>query len=475
MKAISRRPLLVAVFVVLCVPLLFLTAFTADLENATLVSASSSSAPGTRPAAIGAGAPILITFQQGVSPPGYAGCKDTHISQWYDEREKNFCGNSSLEVRSADQKAALIYFDISSIPTTVTVISAQLRLYLEWSSAAGREMSVGVYRIARSWEVCEATWYNVRNGVFWWAPGCNHVPLDRQGTPAGTVAVSLSGAWYGWDVTSLARAWVSNPAANHGLVLKSFQADFAAGLGFISVNHGASTLRPKLEVMYALPTPTPTLTWTPTHTWTPTATCVGTCTPTCTATRTPTKTPTITRTPTVTRTPTITRTPTNTRTPTITPTPSPTHVGVLLGSVLIQGRPAPPDPLLVVPLEVRLYKGGILDRAFAVTTDSFGTFSLVGIRPDVYDITVKNPQTLRNRRFAVLIAPGLNAIHMGLLLEGDATNDNCVDITDFSLLRALFGTTDPRADFSGNGIVDIVDFSLLRSNFGRCGDIVVTP
>ena len=54
-------------------------------------------------------------------------------------------------------------------------------------------------------------------------------------------------------------------------------------------------------------------------------------------------------------------------------------------------------------------------------------------------------------------------------------NDNLVDITDFSLLRATFGKGcgdpgyDGRADFTGDCLVDITDFSLLRGNFGQVG------
>ena len=64
---------------------------------------------------------------------------------------------------------------------------------------------------------------------------------------------------------------------------------------------------------------------------------------------------------------------------------------------------------------------------------------------------------------------------MGLQPAGDVNNDNLVDISDFSLLRATFGKScgdggyDGRADFTGDCLVDISDFSLLRGNFGQAG------
>jgi len=108
-----------------------------------------------------------------------------------------------------------------------------------------------------------------------------------------------------------------------------------------------------------------------------------------------------------------------------------------------------------------------------------GTFSVSGITPDVYTATVKNFHTLQNKKIVTLTS-GPNTVSFGKLLEGDASNDNCVNIIDFSLLRTAFATCegdekfDPRADFNEDDCVNISDFSLLRTNFGLCGDIEVT-
>jgi len=116
---------------------------------------------------------------------------------------------------------------------------------------------------------------------------------------------------------------------------------------------------------------------------------------------------------------------------------------------------------------------------FTPTTDISGTFNVSDITPGIYTATVKNFHTLRNRK-TITLASGPNAISFGTLLEGDAKDDNCVNITDFSLLRTAFATCegdvrfDPRTDFNEDGCVNISDFSLLRTNFGLCGDIEVT-
>jgi hypothetical protein len=88
---------------------------------------------------------------------------------------------------------------------------------------------------------------------------------------------------------------------------------------------------------------------------------------------------------------------------------------------------------------------------------------------------VKNSQTLQNC-LSVTLAAGGNTVGFGTLREGDANDDNCVTVLDFSILESTFGTCagnptyDARADFDGNDCVTLVDFSLLATDFGICGD-----
>lgn len=155
--------------------------------------------------------------------------------------------------------------------------------------------------------------------------------------------------------------------------------------------------------------------------------------------------------------------------PTPTPSPTPTTIPCTIqGSVTLQGRPSPPDARWVVPLTVVV--GG---SSYDVTTDNMGVFTLAGLTPGTHDVSVKNSHTLRNLKSGVTLVNGLNVLDFGTLLEGDANNDNCVNITDFSILRLGFNPAyDARADFNQDGYVNITDFSLLKLNFAVCGDIM---
>ncbi|MEM1011103.1 MAG: hypothetical protein AAGI46_02650 [Planctomycetota bacterium] len=58
---------------------------------------------------------------------------------------------------------------------------------------------------------------------------------------------------------------------------------------------------------------------------------------------------------------------------------------------------------------------------------------------------------------------------LGDLFPGDANGDGTVDLADFGILRANFGSTNgtfATGDFNGDMNVDLADFGILRANFG---------
>jgi subtilisin family serine protease len=153
----------------------------------------------------------------------------------------------------------------------------------------------------------------------------------------------------------------------------------------------------------------------------------------------------------------------------------------LLGSVTLQGRPAPPDARWSVPLQVSLTpQGGGSAVGCTPTTDQSGNFTCSGLVPGAYTGCVKHSHTLQNCQSVALVA-GSTMVNFGTLREGDANNDNCVALVDFSILATTFSKCtgdagfDARADFDLSGCVVLVDFSLLATNFGQCGDTALVP
>ncbi len=197
--------------------------------------------------------------------------------------------------------------------------------------------------------------------------------------------------------------------------------------------------------------------------------------PTMTATPTRTFTPTMTLTPTFTATVTPTRTPTRTFTPTFTPTGTVT-TAVLDGGITLEGRPAPPHALQAVSLTVLLTRisDNVVVFNSTVTTGQNGRFTVPNLSAGTYRLRVKHNLSLSAAQNLTL-SPGTNTITVGMMLMGDANNDNLVNITDFSILAVAFGKSsgqpgyDARADFNGDTLINITDFSLLASNFGKTG------
>ena len=54
----------------------------------------------------------------------------------------------------------------------------------------------------------------------------------------------------------------------------------------------------------------------------------------------------------------------------------------------------------------------------------------------------------------------------GNICDADLSGDGQVNLSDFSLFRSVFGTTDPDADLNGDGQVNLSDFSIFRTMFG---------
>ncbi len=264
-----------------------------------------------------------VAFRQGWN--GYTGAVDTYMDSSQPKRNFNGPGEAAvLRVTSPDRKAALLRFDVSSIPANARILRASLGFYVQNHSNEG-EIDVSAYILRKAWNPSEATWERASASTPWTVKGANGTNGDgRDRDPDPTDARSLrrirytdvtgeqflldDATWYSLDITPAVREWVTNPSANFGVVLKG-------SVGSTEVQIAASewsdvSLRPCLVITYmepemppaALDTPTPEPSPTPTATDTPTATPqpTWTGTPTATFTLGPTATPTVTPAPTAT-------------------------------------------------------------------------------------------------------------------------------------------------------------------------------
>ncbi len=188
--------------------------------------------------------PTSITFQDGVSPTGaYAWTLDTYI--WDTNPNTNYWTDTSMVVDTAigvetDQRKSLLYFDISSIPTTAKVVSARLDLYIntEWQGWKFHKMLV-------PWN--ESSTYNSLSG---W--------IDNDWIDASVAADCINGINLN-GITGTVRNnmnlatiqdWITNPSNNKGWMIEMQSSATGDGIQFDTRQSVTASRRPKLIITY---------------------------------------------------------------------------------------------------------------------------------------------------------------------------------------------------------------------------------
>jgi hypothetical protein len=116
-----------------------------------------------------------------------------------------------------------VEFNLTSIPTNVWIISANLRLRLwhkttedpteNMGDATGR--TYGVYRLLQPWGERTVNWSN--------QPNYTDTHYATSAVPSG------QGGWYGpfiwmdWDISDIMNDWRANSTSNYGLVVRDTQ------------------------------------------------------------------------------------------------------------------------------------------------------------------------------------------------------------------------------------------------------------
>jgi plastocyanin len=159
----------------------------------------------------------------------------------------------------------------------------------------------------------------------------------------------------------------------------------------------------------------------------------------------------------------------------------------LSGSMILEGRPAPPNTAQAVPLVVSYFPSGNLTPVATVQTTSNANGSFTAGPPPSngsFDVEVKSAINLSARAANLSFSGGSAQKGFGLLKAADANNDNKVSAADFTDLKSTFTQPTtcataptavvPCADFDANGTVGPNDFSLLKQNFSLNGPTIIS-
>lgn len=145
-----------------------------------------------------------------------------------------------------------------------------------------------------------------------------------------------------------------------------------------------------------------------------------------------------------------------------------------------------PSGANVQPVSITLKMGSLEVNYPLGNTDANGNrvISLNGLPPGTpYVWRAKGPRSLANSGTGTTPLAGVCTVNLeiGTMRAGDANNDNVVNVSDFTILRATNGKGcgqtgyDGRADFNNDCVVNITDFNLLRSNYGQSGAPAIRP
>jgi C1A family cysteine protease/dipeptidyl aminopeptidase/acylaminoacyl peptidase len=161
-------------------------------------------------------------------------------------------------------------------------------------------------------------------------------------------------------------------------------------------------------------------------------------------------------------------------------------------SVILQGG-SRPESGWVVPLTVKFFTPGVNVMTatplytFNLTTAKEGSYAkaqCANVPPGTYDITARSEHTMLNLKKNVAVTAPSTTINLSpetkyALLEGNANNDDRINILDFGILATAYlkSIGDPAynamTDFDRNGVINIFDFGLLATNYLKISPIEV--
>ncbi|MGV9774294.1 DNRLRE domain-containing protein [Streptosporangium sp. NPDC003464] len=143
---------------------------------------------------------------------------------------------------------AVVDFDgfATQIPADAQISEATLSLWA--ATATGSGTTFNAHRLTKGFDGA-ATWTKADAATAWTTPGGDFTATALSGVSA----VTAQPRWQQWNVTDAAKAWIADPAADHGLLVKvAGEAGTAKqSVQFLASETDEPLLRPRLRVTYA--------------------------------------------------------------------------------------------------------------------------------------------------------------------------------------------------------------------------------
>ncbi|MGH7142989.1 MAG: DNRLRE domain-containing protein [Planctomycetota bacterium] len=197
-----------------------------------------------------------VSFQDGTS--SYTG----EIDNWVNQQSPTVAG-SSVNNRidcwfdtAPENDLGLIQFDLSSIPTTATITSAQLVLWIDRTNGVDTGDQLIFSTCTSSWN--ESTTYNTMPTSAATSVVPPTVAIANASPLSPTQAYTITG------MASVVQGWVSTPATNYGALL-NYTSPSSINMSFASHRDPTVANHPELDVTYSSGGAAPTITTQPTN------------------------------------------------------------------------------------------------------------------------------------------------------------------------------------------------------------------
>ncbi|MEE3234483.1 MAG: hypothetical protein VX294_09980 [Candidatus Latescibacterota bacterium] len=203
--------------------------------------------------------------------------KDNTLFQSVDEHLSNGAGPHvfSGATLSFGLRRALLYFDISKIPSSAKIVSAKLTLFMDRTAVGS--FPISLHRLLDHWGESDSigarggglggnarkgdvTWlYRYFPDIFWNNPGG-----DFLKNPSATAAVDTIGQ-YEWSSDRMLndiKLWLTNSETNAGWILIGEEdTDTITTKRFVSKDSNSIDQRPALQIFYEIPSTINSNTW----------------------------------------------------------------------------------------------------------------------------------------------------------------------------------------------------------------------
>jgi len=175
-----------------------------------------------------------VTFQQGVSD--YSGCEDNYLCSA--AATTNYGGDTNRYIFQ-NNDAFIIKYNLSSISSAATVLSARAWIYEDTRGGAG---TLNYYVIKRNWGESTSTYNTYDGSNNWTTAGAADTTNDTYAS--FTSSANENGGWTKIWITDQVQDWVDGSVSNYGYRVSRIYDSFD------SSEDGTTSRRPYLTVTY---------------------------------------------------------------------------------------------------------------------------------------------------------------------------------------------------------------------------------